>query len=71
MSSIMNVPKPVVNVQLTTVSTPPVSSVFHTEATVSIGSQKCTRCEHPFHNIRCPCCEAERALFGITRKARC
>ena len=40
----------------------PVSPVFYTEATVSIGLKNILRVwEHPFYNIRCPCCEAERA----------
>ena len=36
----------------------PVSPVFHTEATVSIRLKTYSEWEHPFYNIRCPCCEA-------------
>ena len=39
----------------------PVSPVFHTEATVSIGLKPNAEWEHPLYTIRCPCCEAERA----------
>ena len=38
----------------------PVSPVFYTEATVW-DSKMYSEWEHPFNNIRCPCCEAERA----------
>ena len=39
---------------------PPVSPVFHTETTVSVGLKMYSEWEYPFYDIRCPCCEAER-----------
>ena len=44
----------------------PVSLVFQTEATVSIGLKTYSEWEHPFYSIRCPCCEAEHAIFTTT-----
>ena len=45
----------------------PVSPVFHTEATASIGLKNILRVEweHPFYNIKCPCWEAESAKTFI------
>ena len=43
----------------------PFSPVVLTEATVSIGL-KISEWEHLFYNIRCPCCEAERAKTFIS-----
>ena len=42
----------------------PVSPVFHTEATVSIGLKTYSEWEHPVYNIRCLCCEEERAVYS-------
>ena len=44
----------------------PVSPVVHTEATVSIGLKTYSEWEHPFYNIRFPCCEAEHAKTFIS-----
>ena len=46
----------------------PVSPVFNTEATVSIGLKMYSELEHPFYNIKINCLTLFWLLFGMSEE---